>query len=76
MLGAAEVELDVVVVVPVVVVVVEVEVVSVLKDDGWNLDAISALLPTILREHRQEFRPAPLDVPSGSGPAPSEGKQP
>jgi len=53
-----------------------VEVVSVLKDDGWNLDAISALLPTILREHRQEFRPAPLDVPSGSGPAPSEGKQP
>jgi 3-oxoacyl-[acyl-carrier protein] reductase len=47
-----------------------VEVVSVLKDGGWDADGIADLLPAVLREHSQEFRPAPLQIPAAEGNTP------
>jgi hypothetical protein len=42
-------------------------VVSVLKDGGWDVDGIADLLPGTLRDHRQEFRPAPPAIPATEG---------
>jgi NAD(P)-dependent dehydrogenase (short-subunit alcohol dehydrogenase family) len=47
-----------------------VEVVSVLRDGGWDVDGLAGLLPATLREHRQEFRPAPLEIPAAEGATP------
>jgi NAD(P)-dependent dehydrogenase (short-subunit alcohol dehydrogenase family) len=44
-----------------------VEVVSALRDGGWDLDGLGELLPALLREHRQDFRPAPLEIPVAEG---------
>ncbi|TMR96302.1 SDR family oxidoreductase [Nonomuraea basaltis] len=52
-----------------------VEVVSVLRHGGWDVGQIGDLLPSILREHRQEFRPAPLNIPP-SGDTPDGRKAP
>jgi NAD(P)-dependent dehydrogenase (short-subunit alcohol dehydrogenase family) len=44
-----------------------VEVVSALRDGGWDLDGLGELLPALLREYRQDFRPAPLEIPPAEG---------
>jgi len=44
-----------------------VEVVSALRDGGWDLDGLGELIPALLREHRQDFRPARLEIPPAEG---------
>lgn len=40
------------------------EVLSMLREGGWTVEAVGDVLGAALREHRQEYRPAPLDLPA------------